>query len=226
VGNGARNGGQNKDFGPRDQAVVLTLRKRYTPAVGGRSRRTSQRQSDWDESEPGGGAGVPSSNLTTSVDPSIVIDPWQDPSASTSTPRAHQRRPTSLDRSRTLAHRLSYDPASGVIILPDEAAWLESDDSDVVEADSDGEDYGTELDRSVASLGAEGDEGVGIGTMLSGSSPERSSVAGASMQGQGASQSQGRGPAVSTPTRTSRYGTYFHHPEKRKQTIPGAFPFR
>lgn len=29
-----------------------------------------------------------------------------------------------------------------------------------------------------------------------------------------------------SPSRTSRYGTYFHHPERRKQPIPGAFPGR
>ncbi|KAJ7822433.1 hypothetical protein B0H13DRAFT_2447922 [Mycena leptocephala] len=27
-----------------------------------------------------------------------------------------------------------------------------------------------------------------------------------------------------TPSRLSRYGTYFHHPERRRQVIPGAFP--
>jgi hypothetical protein len=222
VGYGIHNGGQhNKDLNARDQAVVLTLRKRYSAAGGGRSRdrreRSTQRQSEWGS----GAAGVPS-GLTTSVDPSTVFDPWQDPSASTSTAHAPQLRQT--NRSHTLAHRLSYDPASGVIILPDEAAWLESDDSDVV--DSDGEDYGTELERSVSSLAPGGDgEELGVAHVLSGS-PERSSVAGTSNQGQGTNVTQARGSGVSTPTRTSRYGTYFHHPEKRKQTIPGAFPFR
>jgi hypothetical protein len=57
------------------------------------------------------------------------------------------------------------------------------------------------------------------GSILSGS-PESSSVAGAPSQGQGMS----RGSVLSTPTRLSRYGTYFHHPEKRKQSLP-AFPF-
>jgi len=220
VGNDTRNGGQNnKDINSRDQAVVLTLRKRYSAAGGGRSRdrreRSTQRQSEWDS----GGAGT-ASGLTTSVDPITVIDPWQDPSTSTS--HTPQRRQT--NRTHTLAHRLSYDPASGVIILPDEAEWLDSDDSDVVEADSDGEDYGAELERSVSSLPPVGDgEELGVGRLVSGS-PERSSIAGASNQGM--SPAQLRGSGVSTPTRTSRYGTYFHHPEKRKQTIPGAFPFR
>lgn len=207
IGNGIHGGQNNKDS--RDEAVVLTLRKRYNSA-GGRSRRTSQRQGDWD----GGGLGGPS------VDPISVIDPWQDPSTSTSHTR--QRNQTTPNRSHTLTHRLSYDPASGVIILPDEAAWIDSDDSDVVEA---GEDYGTELERSVALLGPGGEEELGLGPSLSGS-PERILVAGMSNQSQGVNQAQGRGSTVSTPTRISRYGTYFHHPEKRKQTIPGAFPFR
>jgi calcium permeable stress-gated cation channel len=30
-------------------------------------------------------------------------------------------------------------------------------------------------------------------------------------------------PPLST-SRGSRYGTYFHHPERRRQQIPGAFP--
>jgi len=37
-------------------------------------------------------------------------------------------------------------------------------------------------------------------------------------------------PASPSPAqplaRLSRYGTYFHHPERRRQTVPGAFPVK
>jgi hypothetical protein len=34
-------------------------------------------------------------------------------------------------------------------------------------------------------------------------------------------------PSPAQPlSRLSRYGTYFHHPERRRQTVPGAFPVR
>lgn len=34
----------------------------------------------------------------------------------------------------------------------------------------------------------------------------------------------GTAGSPATPSRLSRYGTYFHHPERRRQPIPGAFP--
>lgn len=98
----------NKD---PNQAVVLTLRKRYSLAV-----RRSARQSATDRD-----LGLPSSSP---VDPVSVTNPWTD---------ATPRRP-----SGPLSHRLSYDHASGVIMLPDDGDWLEED------MDSDEEDYGTE----------------------------------------------------------------------------------
>lgn len=120
-------------------------------------------------------------------------------------------------------------------MLPDEAAWLDSEeeedevgDSDEAVGGSEGEDYGTELDRSVASLGGgdgDGDGEVGVGGLLAGTGEGGGGVGGLGSQVR-VPQVPGRGSVVSTPTRTSRYGTYFHHPEKRKQTIPGEFPFR
>ena len=202
VGNGIRSA--NKDSW--DQAVVLTLRKRYSTARNrGQSRQSAVGggAGDWDGNAHGGVG----SAVTTPVDPITVIDPWQDASTSTS----HQRRVDNTRRSRTLNHRLSYDHASGVIMLPDEAEWLENDvDSD--EADSDDVDYGTELERSVTSLAGEGE-----------SSPltlESRAVDGGGTVGQ-----TGQGQTQASP-RISRYGTYFHHPERRRQNIPGAFPVR
>lgn len=76
-------------------------------------------------------------------------------------------------------NRLSYDQASGVIMLPEDSDWLgEESDSDA--------DY-------VSS--AENQEGSNTVSAL---------------------------PLVRTPTK--RYATYYHHPERRRQSIPGAFP--
>jgi len=159
---------------PTEQAVILTLRKR--PSV----RRRAQSEFIMGENASSGSALAPSISTETSGSG----NPWQE------------RR-----SSAPLSHRLSFDPASGVINLPDDADWL-GEEEDV---DSD-EDYGTQtggLENSVASLSdiavptTNGDETV-LGSPIS-SSP-------------------------TTPSRLSRYGTYFHHPERRRQVIPGAFP--
>lgn len=96
---------------------------------------------------------------------------------------------------RAMSEPLNYDHASGVIILPDEDGWLEEE-----EADSDEVVNG--LDQSMTESMMSLREG------------------GASTDGEG-----GEGEATPLNTgRQSRYGTYFHHPERRRQQIPGAFP--
>lgn len=42
----------------------------------------------------------------------------------------------------------------------------------------------------------------------------------------GRSQTEPSVPTVNSLAQggSSRYGTYFHHPERRKQAVPGAFP--
>lgn len=135
-------------------------------------------------------------------DPTTVIDPWQD-------------APT---HKRTLSHRLSYDHASGVIMLPEDTDWMEEE-----EEDSDVMDYGTEngLEQSIASLlsNEEGASGAG-------QSGGTGNGAGNGSGSAGGAQSVGLGPVGQ---RVSRYGTYFHHPERRTRllsapSIPGAFP--
>ncbi|KAJ6460924.1 hypothetical protein C8R45DRAFT_1220848 [Mycena sanguinolenta] len=106
-------------------------------------------------------------------------------------------------RTANLSHRLSFDPASGVINLPDNDDWLDEDE------DSD-QDFGTQtggMENSVGSLNdleapASNSNSEGEHTMLD--MPLTGSP--------------------NTPSRLSRYGTYFHHPERRRQVIPGAFP--
>lgn len=93
-------------------------------------------------------------------------------------------------------HRLSYDFDSGVIILPDDGVWPEDLDSD-----------------------SEDDVGS------AGNSPRRSQALFDSAIPGGGQEVTGTLDArnVSASSKT-RYGTYFHHPERRWQSVPGAFP--
>ncbi|KAK7001849.1 hypothetical protein R3P38DRAFT_3283648 [Favolaschia claudopus] len=165
--------GASKDS--NGQAVVLTLRKR--PSV---RRRTQSEMilTDLPSSPAAADAGLPEAGSRSQT--------WDE-----------------SRRSTNLSHRLSFDPASGVINLPDTDDWLDEDEED----DSD-QDYGTQtggLENSVPSLNdlerptSNGpDEHTMLDVPVSGS--------------------------PSTPSRLSRYGTYFHHPERRRQVVPGAFP--
>ncbi len=107
---------------------------------------------------------------------------------------------------RNLAHRLSFDDGTGVITLPDDADWLmeEVDDSD-----SEG-DYGST--SPAASAAAEDESGA------TAPGADEDALANAS-----SSSAVLTSTPISSPTK-QRHGTYYHHPEKRKQTIPGAFP--
>ncbi|KAH9073112.1 DUF221-domain-containing protein [Lactarius deliciosus] len=97
---------------------------------------------------------------------------------------------------RAISHRLSYDFDSGVIILPDDGVWPEGLDSD-----------------------SEDDAGI------AGNSPRHPQVLSDSAIPGGGQEVVGTPDAqnVSGSTKT-RYGTYFHHPERRWQSVPGAFP--
>ncbi|KAG6866159.1 hypothetical protein C0991_008113 [Blastosporella zonata] len=158
---------------PKDnEAVVLTLRKRYGSIRGIRGSPTNLDL----------GLAGPSTAPGTQADASDVgRNPWED------APPRQGTNGTSLN------HRLSFDVASGVIMLPENGNWLEES------ADSDEDDFGTEntggLEQSITEASVVGDAEPLV-------SP------------------------TSSPSRTSRYGTYFHHPERRRQTVPGAFPGR
>jgi hypothetical protein len=104
----------NKDA---NQAVVLTLRKR--PSVIRRSKRqslgTRGGADDLFRDELNGQH--PESHKL--VD-SSVANPWQDA-------RPNLSRPLHTGP-MNLSHRLSFDQASGVIVLPEDGTWLEEDD--------------------------------------------------------------------------------------------------
>jgi hypothetical protein len=99
-----------------------------------------------------------------------------------------------------LHHRLSFDHASGVIMLPEGESWLVDDE------DSDSEDdYGTPSPQgeTSASPAVENDPSGGLTVP---------------------SPSENQTPAISPTKRRSAYSTYYHHPERRsRQTVPGAF---
>jgi calcium permeable stress-gated cation channel len=177
-----------KDSG--DQAVVLTLRKRYSIGPRRSVRRPSQ-----DSRREGGStstAGVlrlEEPDDSTTVDPTAINNPWEDARpGTTTTPRRSYRH-----HAPPLRHRLSYDHASGVIMLPEDGNWLQQADDD----DSDDE-------QNYEGTTTNGLETESIHN-------EETSVV----------------DAPSSPSRPSRYGTYFHHPERaaarRRQSIPGAF---
>ncbi|KAI0073272.1 DUF221-domain-containing protein [Panus rudis PR-1116 ss-1] len=152
---------EDDDGEPQDtKPVVLTLRKRYSIRQPQPTVRSPPTDGDT---------------------PSIVNgNPWEDTSAGPSSP-SHQRQ-------HTLRNRLSFDAASGVIMLPDNGDWLEEGD----ESDSD-EDYGT-MRRSNQSETRSQDtdiQQVWAGDSTSGSQ---------------------------TLSPSKRYSTYYHHPERRKRT--------
>jgi calcium permeable stress-gated cation channel len=104
-------------------AVVLTLRKRYSV----RGEPTRPTRSGGPEESP---------ESPTVLTESTIGNPWEDAVSPTA------------ERTGQLQRRLSFDHASGVIMLPDEEDWLEA------ESDSD-EDYGVQRgDANVPENGA------------------------------------------------------------------------
>ena len=134
------------------QAVVLTLRKRKGMMYGNRASTYLNMTS-------------PLRNGTTSQSRGPPDETQENGDSGPSGPHTN--------------NRLSYDEASGVIMLPDDSDWLGED------SDSDAEYMST----------AENPESSNTVSTL---------------------------PHIRTPTK--RYATYYHHPERRKETIPGAFP--
>ncbi|KAI0029909.1 hypothetical protein K488DRAFT_55341 [Vararia minispora EC-137] len=137
---------------------------------------------------------VPTSTDAPVADQPVESNPWSEPG-----PSVH--RSMSTPAATRLSHRLSYDFGSGVIMLPEGADWLEGSGEDGSD-----DDYGSVLDdddSSGARLSAEpSTDGASEGELLPPTSGQ---------------------PRPSTISR-SRHRTYFHHPERRRQTIPGAFP--
>jgi hypothetical protein len=166
--NGLRAGGAR--FNDANQGVVLNLRTRYS-VLRGKTRARRLSRSATDGSLP-------------DVGPS---NPWID----TRTGRVQQG---SQPQSSNLSHRLSFDPGSGVIALPEGGDWLTDEDSE--------DDYGS-VSPTPEAIHTPNNASQENLTVTNGRSPST--------------------PLASPSKR--RHGTYFHHPERRRQTIPGDFPF-
>ena len=110
--------GANGTRTPREgnQAVVLTLRKRNSFARRVPKHLSTSFAMTSDSSAagpPGGQADAP------------LVNPWED---------SHSRTARLSQGSASQNHRLSFDHATGVIMLPDDGDWLiEDSDSDRLE---------------------------------------------------------------------------------------------
>ncbi|THU93310.1 DUF221-domain-containing protein [Dendrothele bispora CBS 962.96] len=152
----------------------------------------------------------PSSDYTngnTDVEPNPA-NPWQD---------AQSHSPTNR-----VSHRLSFDHATGVIMLPEDGGWLA--DEDEIDSDEEEVDYGVE-DGNVSAGGTRPPihrsltDPAGAGGVASATSAASATTA--------TDDEEAATPVTTpsaSPSRLSRYGTYFHHPERRRMAIPGAFP--
>ena len=154
--------------GKSNEAVVLTMRKRYS------SLRKASRPTD---------EALNMSRSDIDVGDPSMQNPWSDAPESPVTRRLH--------------HRLSFDGASGVIILPEEPNWIMED----VDSDSEDESSRTPTPPAIRDAVHDADSSVAASTSR-------------------------HTHAAPSPTK-HRHGTYFHHPERRRhghQSIPGAFP--
>jgi hypothetical protein len=107
-----------------NQAVVLTLRKRYSVVRKSTRLAASSGRGPVDHLTSGMGEGLNEVQRDgTETSDSAVSNPWQD-----ARPGRSQITPAQL------SHRLSFDHGSGVIVLPEDAEWLTPD------PDSDSED--------------------------------------------------------------------------------------
>lgn len=184
-----------------NEAVVLTLRKRFSSV---RRKRTKSLGPGVDVSGNIFNADAPfnpTAASTASSHEDLRRNPWQ---SDASLARSHSLPGPPHPQ---LAHRLSFDDGTGVITLPDDAGWLMED---VDDSDSE-EDYGS---TSPAASGIVEDD-----SQVSGPGGDEDALANASTSSAAIVTST----PISSPTK-QRHGIYYHHPEKRKQTIPGAFP--
>ncbi|KIJ56329.1 hypothetical protein M422DRAFT_219460 [Sphaerobolus stellatus SS14] len=164
----------------RDQAVVLTLRKRYSRSAvrdssNNKKRNTigNVRWNDINANAPGSSNGDSEHGRELEDHPSPTARPIA---------RHVQSLPQPLN------HRMSFDHATGVIMLPDDGEWILQDE------DTDSEAGGTSREAT--------QHGEDTPTY----------------------EVEPTTPGASTSTGGTRHRTYYHHPEKRRQTIPGAFP--
>ncbi|TCD61780.1 hypothetical protein EIP91_007958 [Steccherinum ochraceum] len=191
-GQSITNGGHPDIAGiPHDaKPVVLTLRKRFSlrPAPAAASdgvpqQPSSTRRPDGDDTAHDDQSHAPSLNDASR-------NPW-DEDGSTAGPS--RGRTGASSHGRHLSHRLSFDHASGVIMLPDDEDWLEESDSD--------EDYGAttvNMNQSVDSIATDLQQAWAGPTSPGAQSPSKQRGLSSSMLFVGSSPS----PLISAPRST------------------------
>ena len=163
--------------------VVLTLRRRYS-AVRRRGQAVFGKNQPTDGTAPDN-HGHPDGTLAVEGE---AARPRPLSAASTS------EHPAS---GRQLSNRLSFDPATGIITLPDGEVFfdrLNGDDSD--------SDYGE----------------------ASGETDSHGETSEAASPTPAGGELDANGGTTPSALRSKRHSTYFHHPERRRQQVPGAFP--
>ncbi|KAF8661641.1 hypothetical protein AX16_001283 [Volvariella volvacea WC 439] len=246
--------------------LVLTLRKRYefarrnfgkhgSPAANGAGGALGLTNIDTSVGSPRGGG--PSSGGAGGEN-GLAANPWED--TQSRSPNGHARgRPAAGGGQQDghLHHRLSFDHATGVIMLPDDGDWLIDEDVDSdeevsasgptsaispnppanlnvvatpvlgagsVAAASPGEGGGTGNGTKVSG-GGEYEDSDDYADSGSGTITPAEGVVATNAAEPGSLSPATAGGLLMSPSRASRYGTYFHHPERRRQLhIPGAFP--
>lgn len=111
-------------------AVVLTLRRRYSQVRKRGQALFGHHQAAGDADAEGGtheGAAEGAAE-SSGGDNARAIDPWKDRSARPISAAAAPATPDHLSQSPQPANRLSFDPATGVIILPDDDWLFDSED--------------------------------------------------------------------------------------------------
>jgi hypothetical protein len=198
----------------KNPTVVLTLRKRFSKVQKGMSRIVGHRNSSTGL-QSGGSFGMSEGPVTSgheSADSlSNIPNPWTD-----AAPRPRPRLQNSAT-SRNLTKRLSFDHATGIIMLPDNEEWLMDGE---IESDSE-EDY---LAENGGTYGAVGTGGGLAGP--SGQTPAPENGTGRTPIQPGGNDVDTASVAPSSESQLLTFGrrpaTYYHHPEKRR-TMPGAF---
>jgi hypothetical protein len=178
--NGLRTGGMRVSS-DANRGVVLSLRTRYG-ILRGKTRAPRLARSATDSILTD--MGVLESQTGVPPPEGGPSNPWVD---------AHARVGRGSHSQSNLSHRLSFDPGSGVIALPEDSTWMvEDEDSE--------DDYGSMSPTPEIAPSPNNVSQDNLSTSRSPSTP------------------------LASPSKR-RHSTYYHHPERRRQTIPGDFPF-
>jgi hypothetical protein len=196
------NGGKKKGrgFNLLDQAVVLTLRRKPSAmrkdvrSFVGRSQ--SMRLPGAAAAAAVDGAVPVRENGAESDGPASIASTGSNPWREAARGRAAS---TSIDVP-TLRPKFSFDHATGVINLPDDETWLDGVDSDSEEMLEEGPTSGEQTP------GADHPPAAGPSTTAPADTAESAT-----------------GTTGSSPAPERRHATYYHHPERRKSTMPGSF---